>query len=181
MAVRLGPMTDADATTLPADLNTRTQFVRFVAVGGSGVIVNLIAIKVLLLIFGSPNHPVWAIFGTRYHVRSYHLFAMGAFVVANISNYMLNRMWTFRSSGVTDWRREYLPFLVIGVAAQLLGLLILTAFQHQQSPLYIASLVVAQALTIIIVTPINFLGNKLWTFRAAQQQRRALPVEGPLV
>ncbi|MBC7644411.1 MAG: GtrA family protein [Thermoleophilia bacterium] len=168
-------MTDSPSPYIPpADLKTHAQFVRFVVVGGTGVVVNLIAVKLLLLTFGDShkNDAVWAIFGSDYHVRNYHLFAIAAFVVANISNYILNRVWTFRSHGVTDWRSEYLPFLVIGVAAQALGLLILTGFQHPDSPVHIASLVIAQALTIIIVTPINFVGNKAWTFRAAQQHRR---------
>ena len=178
-------MTDSPiAHEVPSDLKTHAQFVRFVVVGGTGVVVNLIAIKLLLLGFGHSNRAVWALFGTQYHVRNYHLFAVGAFIVANISNYILNRIWTFRSHGITDWRSEYLPFLVIGVAAQALGLLILTGFQHPGSPFHIASLVIAQAITIIIVTPINFVGNKAWTFRAAQHHRRtgiAPPAAPPLV
>ena len=36
----------------------------------------------------------------------------------------------------------------------------------------IPSELLAQAVTIVLVTPVNFAGNKLWTFRAAQYHRR---------
>lgn len=167
-------MTEPERPTYaePKDMQTSSQFVRFVVVGGTGFIVNLIAFQLLLSTVGHPHRVFWDLPASDYNVRYYHVFAMIAFVVANISNYILNRYWTFRSAGVTDWKSEYLPFLTIGIFAQVLGLLILTLFLHPGSPVHMSNELLAQAITIILVTPVNFAGNKLWTFRVALNRRR---------
>ncbi len=163
----------ADPFAPPADLRTQTQFVRFLVVGGTGFVVNLAAFQMLLWVVGGPQDVFWRPPGIAASVRNYHVFAIAAFVVANTSNYVLNRYWTFKSAGITHWRSEYGPFLIVGAVAQGVGLLLLTAFLHPQSPVRIGSELAAQAATILLVTPVNFAGNKLWTFREAQRHRRA--------
>lgn len=136
------------------------QLVKFSIVGGSGFIVNLAVFWAALTFIGSPNAKILALGFGDFHIRHYHLFAMLAFAVANVSNYLLNRAWTFRSKGTASIAREYVPFLVIGLAAQFVGLLILTA------GIRVAGLdeLVAQAVAIVLVTPVSYLGNKLWSF-----------------
>ena len=36
--------------------------------------------------------------------------------------------------------------------------------------------IVSQAVAIVLVTPLNFLGNKLWSFRTGGRRRRSEPV-----
>jgi putative flippase GtrA len=153
-------------------LRTDAQFMRFVVVGGTGFVVNLAAFQALLWLVGRAHDVAWDVPGTDFHVRFYHLFAIAAFVAANTSNYVLNRRWTFRSHGLVDWREEYLPFLIVGVVAQAIGLLLLTVFLHPDSPVRLDSELLAQAVTIVLVTPVNFAGNKWWTFRTAERHQR---------
>lgn len=151
--------------------------VRFSLVGGSGFVVNLAVFAAMLYAVGGPQDVVQEIPGTRFNVRGYHVFSTVAFLVANLSNYVLNRYWTFRSQGTRHWLGEYVPFLLIGLAAQGLALLILTWLLHPHGVQQVIGVhlheVVAQAITIVVVTPISFVGNKLWTFSAVRERHRA--------
>ena len=76
--------------------------------------------------------------------------------------------------------------MLVGSVAQVLGLLILLALRNPQSPFYLASdffvddspfwrrrLYWAQMIQIVLVMPINFVVNKLWTFRAVRNRHAA--------
>ena len=82
-----------------------------------------------------------------------------SFVVAVTNNYTWNRHWTFRGQrGHVAY--QGLRFLIVSVVALganlgVLGLLVELGLGK----------VAAQALAIILVTPLNFIGNKLWSFR----------------
>ena len=52
---------------------------------------------------------------TAFHVRWYHGYSTVAFLVANLWNFQLNRMWTFRSTHHARWWKEYWPFLAVGL------------------------------------------------------------------
>jgi putative flippase GtrA len=75
------------------------------------------------------------------------------------NNYFLNRYWTFHDRrghvGVQGFQ-----FLVVSAASLVANLLVL----HVLISLGTGKLV-AQAIAIILVTPLNFLGNRLWSFR----------------
>jgi putative flippase GtrA len=160
------------------------QLTRFSMVGGSGVVVNLCVFGLLLRSGTDPHGVVLPVVGTAFNVRWYHVFSTVAFLVANLWNFQLNRSWTFKSAGTASWRRGYGTFLTVGLAAQALGLLVLTMLVHPQSPVSLPTGLLdgsslarsrelwAQAMTIAIVTPVSFVGNKLWTFRAVPPQRR---------
>ena len=157
---------------------------RFALVGASGVLVNLfVAIMCKKL-----GPEVTGIFidlpFTEFNVRWYHVYSTIAFLVANLWNFQLNRLWTFRSAKHAGWAREYFPFLTVGILAQVVGLGILTLLMHPNSPLSLPPSVFddstgfrtrfywAQLITIAIVTPISFLLNKLWTFSAVRGKHR---------
>jgi putative flippase GtrA len=119
------------------------QLAKFCTVGASGYVVNLAVYAALLD-------------GANLH---YRLAATGSFLVAVANNYTWNRLWTFRDQrGHAGY--QGLRFLVVSVAVYLGNLLLLSA-------LVWAGLgkIVAQALAIVLVTPLNFVGNKLWSFR----------------
>ena len=119
------------------------QLVRFCIVGTSGYVVNLAVFVALLK-------------GLDLH---YLLAATGSFLVAVTNNYTWNRVWTFRGQrGHVGY--QGLRFLVVSVLALGANLLILHTLVQLGLPK-----VPAQAIAIILVTPLNFVGNKLWSFR----------------
>ncbi|MGI8523516.1 MAG: GtrA family protein [Nocardioides sp.] len=165
------------------------QFGRFAVVGATGVLVNMVALIIVKKTGPLPEHPIWALHPTPFHVRWYHLYSTAAFVVANLWNFQLNRGWTFRSSRHTAWWREYLPFLAVGLLGQALGLLLLTLLMHRGSPMALppdllddtsglrTRLYWAQLIVIAVVTPLSFVLNKVWTFAAVRtHHREAVPI-----
>ena len=119
------------------------QLVKFCVVGASGYVVNLAVYTLLLR-------------GAGLH---YTLAAIGSFLVAVTNNYTWNRLWTFRHQrGHLVF--QGLRFFVVSVLA--LGANILVLHLLVQAGL---GEVTAQAIAIVVVTPVNFLGNKLWSFR----------------
>ena len=114
--------------------------------------------------------------GTSFNIRWYHIFVTIAFLVANTWNYQLNRMWTFKSSAV-GWFRGYIAFLTTGVLAFLVSLVVTTLLMNPTSPIALPSdvfddstglrtkLYYASAIAILVSMPVNFIINKLWSFR----------------
>jgi putative flippase GtrA len=121
------------------------QLVRFGIVGAVGFVVNL-AVYTLFV------HSV----GVDYRVAS-----VAAWLVAVLNNFVLNRHWTFDARGDRA-HRQAVRFLLVSLAAEVFSLLLLTLFVEV---IGIAK-VPAQALAVGGSMPLNFLGNKLWSFRA---------------
>jgi putative flippase GtrA len=155
---------------------------RFGLVGASGVIVNLLALNAAEAI-GPYYEDVWLdLPGTDFNVRWNHVFATFAFFVANLWNFQLNRGWTFRSGKHASWIEEYVPFVLVGLFALALNLLILTVLLHQHSPVSLPESVFdgtsplrnrltwGNLIAIVIVTPVSFVTNKLWTFSSVRDQ-----------
>ena len=119
------------------------QLVKFGVVGASGYVVNL-AVYTLLL-DQADLHYVAA--------------ATGSFLFAASWNYWWNRIWTFRaqrgSVGIQGLRFLLVSAAVYGANVCVLATLISAGVGK----------IVAQALSIVLVTPLNYLGNKLWSFR----------------
>ena len=119
------------------------QLFRFCLVGASGYGVNLAVYSLLLK--GADAH--------------YLLAATCSFLVAVTSNYTWNRLWTFRGQrGHVAY--QGLRFLVVSTVALVGNLLIL----HLLVDSFELGKVLAQAIAIVLVTPWNFVGNKLWSF-----------------
>jgi putative flippase GtrA len=121
------------------------QLAKFCMVGATGYAVNLAVYTTLLR--GAGLHYLYA--------------AICSFVVAVTNNYTWNRVWTFRHQR-GHFAYQGLRFLVVSVAALGANLLVLDALVAVGMPK-----IPAQAVAIIVVTPLNFLGNKLWSFRLA--------------
>ena len=119
------------------------QLAKFCLVGLSGYAVNLGVYSVLL------------------HAAGWHYLAAaaGSFLVAVTNNYTWNRLWTFRHQR-GHFAYQGLRFFVVStfaLAANLGFLAALVALGLGKIP--------AQAVAIMLVTPLNFAGNKLWSFR----------------
>jgi dolichol-phosphate mannosyltransferase len=126
------------------------QLAKFVAVGGSGYVVN-IAVYTLV------HHTL----GIG-HLRS----ATAAFLIAVLNNFWWNRHWTFGArSGHAGFQAA--RFFTVSVAAFFVALAI------SQLLVSTTSLpdVVAQAISIVVATPLNFIGNKMWSFGRSVPQR----------
>ena len=120
------------------------QLVKFCAVGGSGYAVNL-AVFTLAFELGNLHHLVAATV---------------AFAVAVTNNFWWNRHWTFGArAGHAGFQAARFFAVSVGAflfAAGLLELLVSTGVPE----------VAAQALSIAAAMPLNFLGNKMWSFSA---------------
>jgi putative flippase GtrA len=129
------------------------QLAKFGVVGASGFVVNLVIYKLLL---GIGAHGAAAV----------------SFVVSAAWNYWWNRHWTF-SAQKGSMALQGFRFYVVSAVAFGVNQLWLTLFLDV---LHWGKLV-AQAAAIILVTPLNFLGNKLWSFRTHQAGARSRPAE----
>jgi putative flippase GtrA len=121
------------------------QLVRFGIVGGVGFIVNL---------------AVYALFVHALGV-DYRAASVAAWLVAVLNNFVLNRYWTFDAAGGRA-RFQAIRFFVVSLVAEGFSLLLLTALVEGGG----VAKVPAQAVAVAASMPLNFLGNKLWSFRA---------------
>jgi putative flippase GtrA len=117
------------------------QLLKFAAVGAVGYAVNL---TVYTLLLGLGAHTAAAI----------------SWIVAAANNYWWNRVWTF-AHAKGHFAYQGMRFFVVSAAAlvanQLWLLVLLDWFELGK--------VLAQAIAIVLVLPLNFVGNKLWSFR----------------
>ena len=120
------------------------QLLKFCAVGVSGYVVNLCVFAACVEL-----------------LDLHHLIAATiAFAVAVLNNFWWNRHWTFRAGGGRA-RFQAARFFAVSVgafvfAAAMLELLVSVAGVAELP---------AQAISIIAATPLNFIGNKMWSFR----------------
>jgi putative flippase GtrA len=162
------------------------------------VVVNMAVAVILHKLHGGTVNAQQPLFGIPLTTKSFryvHLVWVMSFLVANVWNFQLNRSWTFRASRHGTWLGQFLPFLTIGSAAAGAGLLLISLFTHADSPIYLpepwfsetaglrSRTYWAQLFTIVATTPINFVVNKLWTFRAVRQHRsdEQLPLLAPVL
>jgi putative flippase GtrA len=121
------------------------QLSKFFGVGGSGYVVNL------------------AVFYLTNHVLGIHhlVAATLAFVVAVINNFWWNRHWTFGA------RQEHpamqgVRFFTVSLVAFGFSYVVLISLVDGAG----FAKVFAQAISIAAATPLSFIGQKLWSFRA---------------
>ena len=72
---------------------------------------------------------------------------------------MLNRLWTFKEhqGSVAYQGPRFLVVSTLALGANLVVLYMLVRLG--------VGAILAQAIAIVLVTPLNFVGNKLWSFR----------------
>ncbi len=123
------------------------QFVKFGIVGLSGTVVNLIIFTVLQRLIPSHAQPV-----------PYNIIFSVAFLAGGVSNYYLNRIWTFRSTGHAV--REGAQFLTVSVIALIVGLIVSAIVApylgHGHRTWFVAT---------VAGIFVNFFVNKYWTFK----------------
>ena len=121
------------------------QLGRFVAVGASGYVVNL------------------AVFAACVHLLAinYKIAAVIAFVVSVINNFWWNRHWTFGAKQAHAVHQGARFFAVSLIAFGFSYVLLISLVDGAGLPK-----VIAQAISIAAATPLSFVGQKLWSFRA---------------
>jgi dolichol-phosphate mannosyltransferase len=120
------------------------QFVRFGLVGASGYGVNLV-------VFTLAVHPL----GVSYRIAS-----VLAFLVSVTNNFWWNRHWTFDGrDGHAGFQAA--RFFTVSLVAFGFSYGVLVALVEGGG----LPKVLAQAIAIVAATPLNFLGQKLWSFR----------------
>lgn len=118
-----------------------TQLLKFCLVGASGYVVNLGVFAALIA-------------GGLHYLPA----AVCSFVVAVTNNYWWNRHWTFRNrrGHLVYQGMRFLIVSLVALGANLAALSVLVELGLPKVP--------AQAIAIVLVTPWNFVVNKLWSF-----------------
>ena len=119
------------------------QLVKFCVVGSSGYVVNLCAFAVCVEVLGL-----------------HHLVAATiAFCIAVTNNFWWNRLWTFRARG---GRASFQAprFFAVSIVAFLFAAAVLELLVSVAGLPKLPS----QAIAIVAATPLNFIGNKMWSF-----------------
>ena len=123
------------------------QLVKFCVVGGSGYVVNLV------------------VFGVCVHALELHhlVAATIAFVFALTNNFWWNRHWTF---GAREGHAGFQAarFFTVSVGAFLVQVTLLELLVSVAG----APKLPAQAVSIVLAMPFNFVGNKMWSFGRAR-------------
>ena len=123
------------------------QFIKFGIVGASGFIVNLVIFTALQRL--DSDHAV---------ASHYYVIYSIAFLSGGVSNYFLNRMWTFRSNAHAG--KEGAQFLTVSLIALVVGLLV----SYLAQP-YLGHGHKTWFVSVCAGIVVNFFINKYWTFR----------------
>jgi putative flippase GtrA len=118
------------------------QLAKFSIVGATGYVVNLVVYAALLGIGA-------------------HKAAVISFVVSAANNYVWNRLWTFAHQR-GHFAYQGMRFFVVAFVGLLVNQFWLAVFLDVLG----LGKIVSQAIAIVLVLPLNFLGNKLWSFRS---------------
>ena len=119
------------------------QLLKFCAVGASGYVVNLAVFYVCVELLGL-HHLVGATV---------------AFIVAVTNNFWWNRHWTFKAGGGRAGFQAA-RFFTVSIAAFVFAATVLELLVSVVGVPEVA----AQAISIAVATPLNFIGNKMWSF-----------------
>lgn len=129
---------------LPYKKNVIKEFFKFVSVGLVGTFLNISFFYYL----------------TEYAGIYYMISAVFAFLVVVTSNFIFNKIWTFKEKLKESVLKKYALFYSVSITALLVNLLFLFVFTEIFGMYY----VISQILAIGIALTINFMGNKIWTF-----------------
>lgn len=129
---------------IPHKKNVIKEFFKFAFVGFIGTIINLAVLYYFTEFFGV------------YYIIS----AVFAFIIAATSNFIVNKVWTFKEKITDRTFRKYFQFFSVSLIALIVNLFFLYILTEFFGIYYIISEIIA----IGIALSINFLGNKIWTF-----------------
>ncbi|MFH1311011.1 MAG: glycosyltransferase family 2 protein [Nanoarchaeota archaeon] len=124
--------------------NVIKEFFKFAFIGGIGTLFNIVILYLL-----------------TEKVGIYYMFsAVISFIIAMTSNFILNKIWTFKENIKLNVGKKYVQFGLVSISALLVNLFFLYIFTEVLGIYYIISQILAIGMALII----NFFGNKIWTF-----------------
>jgi dolichol-phosphate mannosyltransferase len=130
-----------------------SKYLKFSFIGGIGALINIAVLWFLVEAAGV------------YYLTA----AVVSFAVAATSNFVFNRIWTFRSK--SEITSQYVRFLVVSVDGLFLNLILLKQLNEEVMPaIGVTSdkaslfLIVSQLIAIIFVSVFNFVANSFWTY-----------------
>ena len=121
------------------------EFFKYASVGLSGVFVNLFFLWLFTEIF----------------YIYYLISGIFSFSIATLSNFLLNKIWTFKEELSNKFLVKGIKFFVVAGFSLLVNIFFLWFFTEIAGVYYLISQVLASGFTLIS----NFTGNKFWTFR----------------
>ncbi|OGJ12200.1 hypothetical protein A3K62_00675 [Candidatus Pacearchaeota archaeon RBG_16_35_8] len=121
------------------------EFLKYASVGFSGIFVNLLFL--------------W--FFTEVLYIYYLVSAIFSFFIATLSNFLLNKVWTFRENVNHKFLAKGIKFFAVAFFSLFVNIFFLWFFTEIVGIYYLISQVLASGFTLIS----NFTGNKLWTFK----------------
>lgn len=121
------------------------QLIRFGVVGASGFAVNTVMFALCLKVIG----------------LDYKIALPIAYLSGVINNFTWNSRWTFTHKRESHTAVQGMKFLVVSTIAFGVNYGIVVAFVHW-TPL---GKVLIDVIANILTTPVNFLGQKLWSFK----------------
>jgi putative flippase GtrA len=121
------------------------QLIRFGVVGCTGFAVNVVAFALLLHVLG----------------LDYKVALPIAYFAGVVNNFTWNRRWTFGDKREAHPAKQGGKFLVVSTFAFGVNYAIVVAFVHWTS----LDKVLIDIIANILVIPVNFLGQKFWSFR----------------
>lgn len=126
-------------------LRLATQFTKFAIVGTIGTVVD----------FGVLNLLVVLVQLDIYLANTF------SFSLAVLSNFLLNRAWTFREARGRNPAVQLMQFAIVSVGGYIINQAIMYVFIEQVQLWYNW----AKAVAVVLVLFWNFTANRLWTFR----------------
>lgn len=121
------------------------EFTKFAIVGAIGTVVNLSILYLLTDIF-----------------KIYYLISeIIAFFISVLNNYVINKIWTFKEEFKENMVKKFIQYSIVSVISLAVNIIILFVLVEYFYIWYIF----AEVIAIVAAFLVNFVGNKLWTFR----------------
>ena len=82
-----------------------------------------------------------------------------AYALATVNSFLINRSWTFDSRA--NSKKKFVKFVFINVLSAGINSLLMYLFVDKAC----MNVIISQAVTILVTMCVNYVGNRLWTFR----------------
>jgi dolichol-phosphate mannosyltransferase len=96
----------------------------------------------------------------------YIISAVIGFIAGGTHNFTLNKVWTFKEKLKDKYFKEYFHFFSVSILSYMLSILILYLLTEFAGIFYVFS----QAIAMIAGGSLNFVFNKIYTFRARKKK-----------
>ncbi len=135
------------------------QVSKFVIVGGLGALLNISILFVLTEVF-----------------KVFYLISeIIAFIFSALQNYLLNKIWTFKEKLKNTIIQKWVKYFIISTISLLVNLSILYILVEFFDFWYLFAEIGAIMFSFVI----NFIGNKIWTFKVNNQTILSKDLELP--